>query len=77
MSVSRKQFIEKSKYVVKKDLNTVLDKFKKGDIVVFEKTSYSHYDNATIYTFSIAGKSTYLQAFISDNDNIEISEYID
>jgi hypothetical protein len=77
MSVLKKQFIKKSRYIVKKDLYTVLDNFKKGEVVVFEKMSYSHYDSATIYTFSIAEKSYYVQAFISDNDNIEILEYFD
>jgi hypothetical protein len=77
MSVLKKQFNKKSRYIVKKDLDTVLDNFKKGEILVFEKMSYSYYDSATIYTFSIAEKSDYVQAFISDNDNIEISEYFE
>jgi hypothetical protein len=77
MSVLKKQFNKKSRYIVKKDLDTVLDNFKKGEILVFEKMSYSYYNSATIYTFSIAEKSDYVQAFISDNDNIEISEYFE
>jgi len=65
----------KKKYVVQKKLETILDEFNKGEEVVFEKSSYSHYDNATIYTFSKKDKYNYKQAFIADDSKIEISEY--
>ena len=54
------------------DFKSVLDAFKKGEVIIFESADYSRYDSATIYTFQSDDTGDRKQWFLSDEQASDV-----